>query len=308
MKRFTSYLIVLVLCVALSPRATAQVGEIGKIDWTNGYVIGYGFGTAQPGMNKSIARITSIRAAKVDAMRNLLETVKGVSIDSYTKVQDFVVQSDAVSARVSGIIKGAHVINEETSWENNVPLSKVTMGICINSEGDKCTPGTSLVSALDLAAFKDRLKIPQKEFSLPADAPAPPEPAPVQTIPEDFDYQYNSAKPTSGVVFRLMGFYFNKVVLPVVGTKDNGNIETVYSVNSVEPRTVRTYGIVRYADKLKQIKEIDKVGDNFIIVPAQGVTEDNIIVIARDGARKIHETTRHGNDYLNKAKVIICYE
>ena len=308
MKGFTPCLIACVLLVILSPCAGAQVGEIGKIDWANGYIIGYGFGTAQPGMNKAIARITSIRAAKVDAMRNLLETVKGVSIDSYTKVQDFVVQSDAVSARVSGIIKGAHVINQETTWEDNLPLSKVTMGICINSEGDKCTPGTSLVSALDLAAFRDRLRIPQKEFSLPADTPAPPEPAPVQPLPEDFDYHYDSVKPTSGVVFRLMGFYFNKVVLPVVGTKDNGDIKTVYSVNRVEPRIVRTYGIIRYADKLKQIEEIGTVGDNFIIVPVQGVTEDNMIVIARDGARKIYETTRHGNDYLNKAKVVICYE
>jgi len=33
-----------------------------------------------------------------------------------------------------------------------------------------------------------------------------------------------------------------------------------------------------------------------------------MMVIADDGARKIYETTRHGNDYLNKAKVVICYE
>ncbi len=308
MKRFTSCLIALILYITLSPYSIAQMGEIGKIDWANGYIIGYGFGTAQPGMNKSIARITSIRAAKVDAMRNLLETVKGVNIDSYTKVQDFVVQSDAVSARVSGIIKGAYVMDTKTDWEDGVPVTMVTMGICMNSEGEKCTPGTSLVSALDLSNLKDALKIPQKEYSLPTDSPAPPEPAPVQTIPEDFDYQYDSAKPTSGVVFRLMGFYFKKVVLPVIGIKENGDIETVYSVNRVEPKIVRTYGIVRYADTLSQIKEIDKVGDNFIIVPVQSVTEDNMIVIAKDGARKIYETTRHGNDYLNKAKAVICYE
>jgi len=308
MKRLTSCLIVFVLLFALSPYSIAQVGEIGKIDWISGNVIGYGFGTAQPGMNKSIARITSIRAAKVDAMRNLLETVKGVSIDSYTKVQDFVVQSDAINARVSGIIKGAYVIDTKTDWEDGVPVTMVTMGICMNSEGEKCTPGTSLVSALDLSNFKNSLKIPQKEYSGPADVPAPTEPEPVQTIPENFDYKYDSIKPTSGVVFRLMGFYFKKVVLPVVATKKNGDIETVYSVNRVEPRIVRTYGIVRYTDKLSQIKKIDKVGDNFIIVPVKSVTEDNMIVIASEGARKVYETTRHGNDYLNKANVVICYE
>jgi len=140
------------------------------------------------------------------------------------------------------------------------------------------------------------------------DSPSAPEPAPVQAIPKDFDYQYNSVKPTSGVVFRLMGYYFKKVVLPVVTTRNNRDIETVYSVNRVEPRIVRTYGIVRYTDKLSQIKEIDKVGSNFIMVPVHSVTDDNMIVIGSDGARKIYETTRHGNDYLKEARVVISYE
>jgi hypothetical protein len=163
------------------------------------------------------------------------------------------------------------------------------------------------VSALNLSNFKDSLKIPQKNYLGPSDVNTS-EPSPVQTLPKDFDYQYDSVKPTSGVVFRLMGLYFKKVVLPVVGTEENEEINTVYSVNRVEPRIVRTYGIVRYADKLSQLKVIEKIGDNFIIVPVKGVTEDNIILIGGDGARKIYETTRHGNNYLNEAHVVICYE
>jgi len=211
-------------------------------------------------MSKPVARITSIRAAKVDAMRNLLEMVKGVNIDSHTKVQDFVVQSDAISARVEGVIKGAFVVDTKTDWEDGLPVTMVTMGICLSSEGKNCTPGTSLVSALDLSNLKDSFRVPQKEYSVPVNAPAPPEPAFVEVIPDDFDYTYDPVKPTSGVVFRLMGYYFKKVVLPVVTTNKDGEIETVYSVNRVEPRIVRTYGIARYTDRLSQIKEIDKVG------------------------------------------------
>lgn len=307
MKRFTSCLIVFVLLCAATPYSFSQEGETGTVDWINGTVIGYGFGTAQPDMNKSIARITSIRAAKVDAMRNLLAMVKGVSIDSYTRVEDFIVQSDTISARVSGIIKGAYVIDTKTDWENGLPVTMVTMGICINAEGERCPPEISLVSALNLSNFANSLKIPQRNYSGPSSTNIS-EPSPVQTLPKDFDYQYDSVKPTSGVVFRLIGLYFKKVVLPVVGTRENEEIETVYSVNHVEPRIVRTYGIIRYADTLSQLKLIEKLGDNFIIVPVEGVTEDNIIIIGSDGARKIYETTRHGNDYLNEAKVVICYE
>jgi len=43
-----------------------------------------------------------------------------------------------------------------------------------------------------------------------------------------------------------------------------------------------------------------------MIVPITGVTKENMIVIRMDAARSIRETTRHGNDYLRNAKVIIA--
>jgi hypothetical protein len=52
------------------------------------------------------------RAAKLDALRNLLEQVHGVRIKSDTTVRDFVSQSDDMRARVNSFIQGARVVSE----------------------------------------------------------------------------------------------------------------------------------------------------------------------------------------------------
>ena len=52
--------------------------ETGVINWTQGWVRAKGWAAVNPKeKNKAKARLMAIRAAKVVAMRNLLETVKG---------------------------------------------------------------------------------------------------------------------------------------------------------------------------------------------------------------------------------------
>jgi len=47
------------------------------------------------------------RAAKVDAMRRLLEQIKGLRLNSNTLVRDFVTEYDEISAKADGIVIGA---------------------------------------------------------------------------------------------------------------------------------------------------------------------------------------------------------
>ena len=72
-----------------------------------------GYGRYPAGMPASIAKIQARRAAVVDAQRNLLESIKGVAIDSETTVENFMLKNDVIHSKVSGIIKGAQVISEE---------------------------------------------------------------------------------------------------------------------------------------------------------------------------------------------------
>ena len=52
-------------------------------------------------------RLMAERAAEVDAMRRLLEHIKGLRLNSNTLVRDFVTESDEISTQASGLVIGA---------------------------------------------------------------------------------------------------------------------------------------------------------------------------------------------------------
>jgi hypothetical protein len=90
-----------------------QIGN-GDINWTKGVVQAKGIGAPpERYYGKPQARPMALRAAKLDAMRNLLEVTKGVRISSTTTVKDYVVESDIIMSQVQGMVKGAQVVHQE---------------------------------------------------------------------------------------------------------------------------------------------------------------------------------------------------
>lgn len=57
------------------------------------------------------ARVTTQRAAKIDAYRKLAESIFGVIINAETTVQDFAVSNDSITTQVNGIVRGAQLLN-----------------------------------------------------------------------------------------------------------------------------------------------------------------------------------------------------
>jgi len=84
----------------------------GKVDWSYQTIQATGMSVIDPAKPKAQALAMAIRGAKVDAQRNLLETVKGVRVVSETKVQDLMTKGDYVYTRIEGVIKGATVVGE----------------------------------------------------------------------------------------------------------------------------------------------------------------------------------------------------
>lgn len=80
----------------------------GNVDWSENTVRARGTGVIDPGTrNLAQARVMAERAAVVVAQRNLLEIVKGVRVDSDTRVENFMTDYDVVYSRVEGFVKGA---------------------------------------------------------------------------------------------------------------------------------------------------------------------------------------------------------
>jgi hypothetical protein len=277
----------------------AQEKRAGQIDWVEGYISALGEGTCTPSGNKIKDQLRAIRAATIMAQRALLETVKGVKIDSQTKVENKMVQEDVINTRIEGTIQGAEIIKQNIRWEGDTPIAAVELRICLSGVGG-CKSEKSIINALDLDQKSEQTNAPSQRLD---DILAKQE----TIVQKAQDIIYDSSRPVTGIIFNLQGLFFERVILPVVITIGDGDKPfTVYSVKSVEPQVIRTYGIMRYADSVEQAKQNSHLGENIMIVPVSGVTKENMIMIGFDAARLVRETSRHGNDYLRNAKVLIA--
>ncbi len=90
-----------------------------------------GSGIPSPGaVNPAQARLMGLRAAKVDAMRNLLEQAYGVRIMSDSSIQDFALKSDVIKSRVDAFIKGAWVVEERQLADGTIEVDmEIALGI-----------------------------------------------------------------------------------------------------------------------------------------------------------------------------------
>jgi len=277
----------------------AQEKKPGQINWVEGYISAVGEGTATPSGNKVKDQLRAVRAATILAQRALLETVKDLRIDSETKVENRMVKEDVIHTRVEGVIKGAQIVKQDVRWDGDTPIASVEMRICLSGIG-ACKSEKTIVNALALSQKDEPAHVPQQRLN---DIVLKQE----TIIPRTQDITYDTSKPVTGVIFNLQGLFFEREYLPVVITVGDENKPfTVYSVKSVEPQIIRTYGVVRYTDSVEQARQNPHLGDNVIIVPVSGTTKENMIIIGFDAARLIRETTSHGKDYLKSAKVIIA--
>jgi hypothetical protein len=74
-------------------------------------------------------KLMARRAAKVDALRNLLEVIYGLQIDGRTTVRDFVTQSDVIRARISATVQGARETNYQVQPDGTAEVTvEVTLG------------------------------------------------------------------------------------------------------------------------------------------------------------------------------------
>ncbi len=99
---------------------TIQSVGAGVIDWTNGVIRIQASGVGNPGMPIAQRKLLARRGAMVSGYRELLETTKGVTIQSETLMRDFMVVNDDVRAAAEGVVNNATVVpGSETYTEES---------------------------------------------------------------------------------------------------------------------------------------------------------------------------------------------
>lgn len=154
-----------------NPGDAVEIVSSGTINWTVGVITATGIGAppAQPA-NAAQARAMAERAAFVVALRNLLEIVKGVRVDSESVVENFMVKSDVIRTRVDGTVKGARIVKTQYMSDGSVEVQ-----VAMPLKG-------ALLDALVPENFgrPSGATIPQK----PAPAPQPAKPSPPSYPPQ----------------------------------------------------------------------------------------------------------------------------
>ncbi|UCD33212.1 MAG: LPP20 family lipoprotein [Desulfobacterales bacterium] len=96
----------------------------GSINWSEGMVQAVGIGApSEAHYGKPSARPMALRAAKLDAMRNILEVINGVRIDGSTIVRDYAVESDIIRSKVEGMVQGAEVVKQEYLSDGTIEIT-----------------------------------------------------------------------------------------------------------------------------------------------------------------------------------------
>ena len=93
---------------------------------------GYAITRSIPAIWKTVpgqARLMAKRGAEVDAMRRLLEQIKGLRLNSNTLVRDFVTEYDEISTQASGIVVGASEVS--TYLHDDELIVEVTMEVSV---------------------------------------------------------------------------------------------------------------------------------------------------------------------------------
>jgi hypothetical protein len=124
LKFFITFLLILSIpAFCFSQDIIQNIGE-GHINWTKKIARAKGIGApSRSQMGLPSARPLAMRAAKLDAYRNLLEAIKGIRVDASTVITNYSTSDDVIMTKVGGMIKGAKVIKLEYMSDGTVEVT-----------------------------------------------------------------------------------------------------------------------------------------------------------------------------------------
>lgn len=114
------------------PAATAMASGVTPLK-------GMGFAqiAGQPGKTKNEKRLMAIRAARMDALRDLTEQVHGIRINASTTIGQAVVKDDSLTAVVQGTLRGARTVRVTPkgtdSYEVEMALDRETVAYIVRA-------------------------------------------------------------------------------------------------------------------------------------------------------------------------------
>lgn len=249
--------VIALILTAMSALALAQVvqdvpGKAGDIDWTEQSVRATGIGALNPKLPPSAQRKNALRAAQLDAMRNMIETLNGVVLTSETTVENAMVSSDVIKTRVEGIVKNFRFTSK--------PRYMSTGDVEVDME------------MLLTGKVGDALLPEQMGEKKPAFA----------SLPSNFNY--SEPQPYTGLIIDASGVADAQPAMVPNVLDESG--EGVYGEDFVPRESAVKYGVAEYAASLDAArKNVERVGANPLVVSAiraSGLNKSDLVISDKD--------------------------
>ncbi len=272
---FSILFVMLLLFSTVDAQIYQQVANAGNINWQDQIIVSTGIGAPNPKMPLAAQRAGALEAAKRVALRNLLETVKGMSINSETTVENAMISSDIINTKVSGVIRNFKVVatrymsTGDVEVDVEVPLSGV------------------LADAL-----------------LPQQVGGPMMPGQNFPIDQSFLPQQNAV--FTGLIIDAKGAGLRPAMAPRI-LDEQGN--EVYGSGYVTREYAVQIGVVGYEKDLNRAKTNERVTNNPLVIKGIKSTGTNKtdVVISNSDAQRILAAAKNMN-FMEQCKVMVILD
>ena len=265
--------------------AVQQVDN-GAMNYSNGFVVATGIGAISPlAQNPGMARATAVRAAKVDAMRNLLEAVMAITVSSETTVRGAAIENDVVKTSVEGMVRGARMRDIDGDGRGSNSDIRYLSDTSIEIEMEVHMSGISEV-ILPPAGYAPA---PVAGGAPAPAAPAAPRPGTV-----------------TGLIVDARGLGLRPAMSPKIVDQNGG---VVYGPGNFTREFAVKFGVAGYSKNLEQAQQDPRVVGNPLVVKGVGVQGANKadLVIAASDVSRVRGADNSGK-FLSNCKVMILID
>ncbi len=304
MKHITIVLIVLALSISYGwGQYLQQFSGMGGIDWTNQVVRATGIGAPNPNFPPSAQRSSAVEAAKVVALRNILQLVKGVYVNSTTTIENAMVKSDLIRTKVEGVVRNFKITDirymstGDVEVDVEVPLSSFYEIFLTFPEGTAVeTPQYCPLCGQPWPAGKP---FPKEYEYLLKGGNANPAPAPMPS-PSVGNGVF------TGLIVDARGLGAKPALAPRI-LDENGNV--VYGTQNVSREYALQIGVVGYEKDLNRARQNERVANNPLIVKAVRVEGPNRtdVVIRNADAERIRQMAQRLK-FLEECRVMMVLD
>lgn len=281
--------------IAQSQNVSQSFGQNQTVNWSSQMIRATGIGSPNPNLPISAQRATAIRAAQYDAVRNLLETIKGIYLTSETTVRNSMVENDVIRTRVEGLVQGYKVV-EGPKYMSDGSVELVVEMPITGQISDALLPGQ----------FGGGQYLTGAQMLCPTCGQPWPQ---GRTVPPGVTLQQiGGTTPTTasgvftGLVVDCKGLGIRPAMAPKI-VDEAGN--EIYGSKFVSREWAVEIGMVGYDKDLERARQNDRVTNNPLVIKglrASGPNKTDVVISATD-ASLIHQAGANQN-FLDKCKVM----